>query len=307
MGAVIRDGFAVVDKPSGWTSHDVVARCRRFFQTRKVGHAGTLDPMATGVLVLGIGKGTRLLSHVVGVGKTYEATIRLGHATDTDDSDGNITSTHDASAVSDADVAQALAQLSGTFAQVPSTVSAIKVDGKRAYARVKSGEDVTLKPRTVTVEWTAVGSLREVSAAPELRECDVVVEVSSGTYVRALARDLGEILGVGGHLTSLRRTRVGKFSLEQASLVSDIEALHDAGVFPPLMTLGRAASHVMSTLRVGVQEARALTYGQRPAAPQETPADVPVAIIGPDDSLVAVAQVDSGTLRPVSVFQDPGP
>ena len=307
MGAVIRDGFAVVDKPSGWTSHDVVARCRRFFQTRKVGHAGTLDPMATGVLVLGIGKGTRLLSHVVGVGKTYEATIRLGHATDTDDSDGNITSTHDASAVSDADVAQALAQLSGTFAQVPSTVSAIKVDGKRAYARVKSGEDVTLKPRTVTVEWTAVGSLREVSAAPELRECDVVVEVSSGTYVRALARDLGEILGVGGHLTSLRRTRVGKFSLEQASLVSDIEALHDAGVFPPLMTLGRAASHVMSTLRVGAQEARALTYGQRPAAPQETPADVPVAIIGPDDSLVAVAQVDSGTLRPVSVFQDPGP
>src|SRR5690606_32602498 len=206
----VADGILVVDKPSGWTSHDVVARTRRLAATRKVGHAGTLDPMATGVLVLGINKGTRLLTFLVGCDKDYAATIRLGQSTNTDDAEGEVVSASGAGHLGAAEVSAAVARLTGEIEQVPSTVSAIKVDGRRAYARARAGEDVTLAARPVTVSRFEVLDRRagDAGTVPVL-DLDVAVTVSSGTYVRALARDLGTALGCGGHLTHLRRTRVG--------------------------------------------------------------------------------------------------
>ena len=200
-------GLVVVDKPAGLTSHDVVARLRRILRTRKVGHAGTLDPMATGVLVCGVGRGTKLLGHLALDTKAYTATIRLGAATTTDDAEGEVVTTADPSAVGDDAVADGIAALTGPILQVPSSVSAIKVDGRRAYARVRAGEAVVLPPRPVTVEAFTLLARRGA-------DLDVAVECSSGTYVRALARDLGAALGVGGHLTALRRTRVGPFHLD---------------------------------------------------------------------------------------------
>src|SRR5919107_1010880 len=190
-------GLVVVDKPAGLTSHDVVARLRRILRTRKVGHAGTLDPMATGVLVCGVGRGTKLLGPLALDSKAYTATIRLGAATTTDDAEGEIVTTADTSAVTDEVIAAGIAGLTGPILQVPSSVSAIKIDGKRAYARVRAGEQVDLPPRPVTVSAFSLLARR----GPDV---DVVVECSSGTYVRALARDLGAGLGVGGHLTALR-------------------------------------------------------------------------------------------------------
>lgn len=208
-------GIVVVDKPPGLTSHDVVGRLRRTFRTRKVGHAGTLDPMATGVLVCGVERGTKLLGHLALDTKAYAATIRLGAATTTDDAEGEVLTTADASAVTDAAVAAGIAALSGAIQQVPSSVSAIKVDGRRAYARVRAGEEVVLAARPVTVSEFALLARRG-------DDLDVVVECSSGTYVRALARDLGAALGVGGHLTALRRTRVGPFVLEHARTLDEL-------------------------------------------------------------------------------------
>ena len=209
-------GLVVVDKPGGLTSHDVVARLRRILRTRKVGHAGTLDPMATGVLVCGVGRGTKLLGHLALDTKAYTATIRLGATTTTDDAEGEVVATADASAVGDSDIAAGIAALTGPILQVPSSVSAIKVDGRRAYARVRAGEEVVLPPRPVTV---SAFTLVERRGA----DLDVAVECSSGTYVRALARDLGAALGVGGHLTALRRTRVGPFRLDHARTLPELE------------------------------------------------------------------------------------
>jgi tRNA pseudouridine55 synthase len=203
-------GLVVVDKPDGLTSHDVVARVRRILGTRKVGHAGTLDPMATGVLVLGIERATKLLGHLALDTKAYLATIRLGSATTTDDAQGEVLSTEDASGVADDAVAAGIRVLTGHIQQVPSAVSAVKVDGKRAYARVRAGEEVALAARPVEVSRFDLLATRREGAVVEL---DVMVECSSGTYVRALARDLGADLGVGGHLGALRRTRVGPFDL----------------------------------------------------------------------------------------------
>ena len=211
-------GLLVVDKPAGWTSHDVVGKVRGLVGTRKVGHAGTLDPMATGVLVLGIERATKLLGHLALDTKTYLATIRLGAETSTDDAEGEPTATADASGVDDAAIAAGVAALTGDIAQVPSTVSAIKVDGKRAYERARAGEEVTLAARPVHVARFDVLSTRREGPAVDL---DVLVDCSSGTYVRALARDLGRGLGVGGHLTALRRTRVGPFTLEHARDLRD--------------------------------------------------------------------------------------
>ncbi len=208
-------GIVVVDKPPGLTSHDVVGRLRRTFRTRKVGHAGTLDPMATGVLVCGVERGTKLLGHLALDTKAYAATIRLGAATTTDDAEGEVLTTADASAVTDDAVAAGIAALTGAIEQVPSSVSAIKVDGRRAYARVRAGEEVVLAARPVTVSEFALLARRG-------EDLDVVVECSSGTYVRALARDLGAALGVGGHLTALRRTRVGPFVLEHARTLDEL-------------------------------------------------------------------------------------
>jgi tRNA pseudouridine55 synthase len=208
-------GLLVVDKPSGLTSHDVVARLRRLLGTRKIGHAGTLDPMATGVLVCGVGRGTKLLGHLALDSKAYTATIRLGASTTTDDADGEIVSTADPVGITDSSIAAGMAALTGDIQQVPSSVSAIKVAGQRAYARVRAGEPVVLPARPVTVSAFTLS----VRRGPEL---GVTVECSSGTYVRALARDLGAALGVGGHLTALRRTRVGPFTLDRARTLEQL-------------------------------------------------------------------------------------
>ncbi len=207
------DGLLVVDKATGWTSHDVVGRCRRLAATRKVGHAGTLDPMATGVLVVGIGRATRLLGHLALTTKAYDATIRLGQSTVTDDAEGAVVDACDASGVTIEQVTSVLDDFRGDITQVPSSVSAIKVKGERAYARVRAGEQVILPPRPVHVAYLAVNAFRHGGSLIDL---DVEIECSTGTYVRALARDIGAGLGVGGHLTALRRTRVGGYPAREA-------------------------------------------------------------------------------------------
>jgi tRNA pseudouridine55 synthase len=249
-------GLIIVDKPGGMTSHDVVSKVRRIARTRRVGHAGTLDPMATGVLVLGVERATRLLNHLVLTDKTYAATIRLGAATTTDDADGEPLSTADASAVRLAAIGAAIMPLTGDIMQRPSSVSAIKVDGERAYARVRAGETVELDARPVTV------SRFEITAAPRTvgRFCDieVVVDCSSGTYIRALARDLGESLGVGGHLTALRRTRVGPFTLDQALTLEALAELPDPIVLP----LTQAIAAAMPVRALTADEAAELSFGR---------------------------------------------
>ncbi|ETT27646.1 tRNA pseudouridine synthase B [Rhodococcus rhodochrous ATCC 21198] len=219
--ALARAGLLVVDKDPGMTSHDVVARCRRLLGTRKVGHAGTLDPMATGVLVLGVERATKMLGLLALTTKAYSATIRLGQSTVTDDAEGEVLATTDASAVADEAIAAAVAALTGEISQVPASVSAIKIDGKRAYARMREGETVELAARPVTVSRFEVLSRRTTSDG--FVDLDVEVECSSGTYIRALARDLGAALGVGAHLTALRRTRVGPFGLEHARTLAQLE------------------------------------------------------------------------------------
>ncbi|WP_336081613.1 tRNA pseudouridine(55) synthase TruB [Nocardia sp. SSK8] len=227
-------GLVIVDKDGGWTSHDVVARSRRLLRTKKVGHAGTLDPMATGVLVLGVERATKLLGQLILTTKAYTATIRLGQATITDDAEGETTATTPALHLTDDAIAAGIAALTGDIQQVPATVSAIKVDGERAYARARAGEDVQLAARPVTVSRFAVLARRDV-AEGEFVDLDVEVECSSGTYIRALARDLGAALGVGGHLTALRRTRVGPFTLEHARTLEQLAAAAEAE--QPLLSL----------------------------------------------------------------------
>jgi len=219
--ALTRAGLLVVDKPAGMTSHDVVARCRRLLGTRKVGHAGTLDPMATGVLVLGIERATKLLGLLALTTKSYTATVRLGQSTVTDDAEGETTATTDATHVTDEQIGAAVAALTGDIEQIPASVSAIKIDGKRAYARMREGETVELKARPVTVSRFDVRARRDVPEGGFV-DLDVDVDCSSGTYIRALARDLGAALGVGGHLTVLRRTKVGPFGLEHARTLEQL-------------------------------------------------------------------------------------
>lgn len=214
-------GLVVVDKPSGMTSHDVVARCRRIFSTRKVGHAGTLDPMATGVLVVGIERATKILGLLTATDKSYAATIRLGQTTTTEDADGAVLQTVSASGVMDADVEAAVSALRGDISQIPSAVSAVKVGGKRAYQLAREGHTVELAARPVLIGRFEV---RDIRRQGDLVDVDVEVDCSSGTYIRALARDVGVALGVGGHLTALRRTRVGRFGLDEART---LEALAD--------------------------------------------------------------------------------
>ena len=253
------EGLLLVDKPSGWTSHDVVARIRRVCGTRRVGHAGTLDPMATGVLVLGVGRATKLLTFLVGCDKGYAATVRLGESTVTDDAEGDVVASADASDVSRAAIDAAVAGLTGAIQQVPSSVSAIKIDGQRSYARVRSGEDVKLAARPVTVSRFAVLDVRTAGTGLDV---DIEVEVSSGTYVRALARDLGSALGVGGHLTALRRTRVGRYAIADAV---PLESLEPGGPVP-LVSMGDAA-------RAQFAAARADRRGGHSGRPRPTHTD----------------------------------
>lgn len=253
---MVSPGILLVDKPAGLTSHDVVARTRRALGTRKVGHAGTLDPMATGLLVIGVEGATRLLTYIVGADKTYHATIRLGQTTGTDDADGEIVTTAseaDVLGVTPERVAAGIAALTGRISQVPSSVSAIKVDGRRAYDRVRAGEEVVLAAREVTVSRFDVLAER---TADGFRDLDVVVDCSSGTYIRSLARDLGADLGVGGHLTALRRTKVGDFDVADAAMIDDIDVA-------ALLTPAAAAARVLDVLPVSNAEATDLRHGKR--------------------------------------------
>jgi tRNA pseudouridine55 synthase len=284
---VATSGLVVVDKPGGMTSHDVVSRVRRLARTRRVGHGGTLDPMATGVLVVGVEKATRLLTYVIGSTKEYRATIRLGQSTITDDADGEIVSTMDASGVPDEAVRAGLAALTGDILQVPSAVSAIKVSGVRSYARVRSGEDVALAARPVTVSRLALLALRRDGTDVDV---DVDVACSSGTYVRALARDLGAALGVGGHLTALRRTAVGAFTLAEARTLDELGTLDD----PVAMPLVAAADRCFPRRDATPEEARVLSHGG-PLAPVGIVE--PYAVFAPDGSVLGIVRERGGKAR----------
>ncbi len=257
-------GFLVVDKPAGITSHQVVSRARRALGTKKIGHAGTLDPLATGVLLLGVGAGTRLLGHLILAGKTYEATIRLGISTVTDDAEGEVTAALGASGLGREAIEDAVARFRGDIVQVPSSVSAIKVNGQRAYAMVRKGHDVQLAGRPVRVDRFDVLAVRPVDAVGVVCvDIDAVVDCSSGTYIRALARDVGTALGTGGHLTALRRTRVGAFTL--ADVTWDA-APHDPAMGewtpPALVPLVDLARRCFPCVEVDADAARDVGYGR---------------------------------------------
>ncbi|WP_327069151.1 tRNA pseudouridine(55) synthase TruB [Kitasatospora sp. NBC_01250] len=291
------DGLVIVDKPEGITSHGVVARLRRLAGTRKVGHAGTLDPMATGVLVIGVERATRLLGHLMLTAKTYEATIRLGQTTITDDREGEVTASVPAGAVSREAIDEQIAVLTGEIMQVPSKVSAIKIDGKRSYHRVREGEDFELPARPTTVHSFTVHELREAVAedGTPVLDLDVTVECSSGTYIRALARDLGGALGVGGHLTALRRTKVGPYSVESAHTLEQLE--EQLTVLP----IGEAAAAAFPRWDVGEEDARRLSTGVRLPAPG-LGVDGPIAVFGPGEQFLALVEEQGGQAKPVAVF-----
>jgi tRNA pseudouridine55 synthase len=290
-----RPGFVVVDKPSGLTSHDVVSRARRLAGTRRVGHAGTLDPMATGVLLLGVERATKLLGHLALTDKAYEATIRLGQSTVTDDAEGSVTSTAPVDGVTERALAAAVVPLTGAISQVPSRVSAIKVDGKRSYQRVREGEDVRLTARPVTVSRFDVVQARpaRTSDGGAVLDVDVVVDCSTGTYVRALARDLGEALGVGGHLTRLRRTRVGAFGLDRARTLEQLEEAWE------VLSVEDVVSSLYPRRDVDEDVAPAVRNGGRLELLDERG---PVAVFSPDGRALAVMEPRDGALRPLVIL-----
>ncbi|NUP74453.1 MAG: tRNA pseudouridine(55) synthase TruB [Sinomonas sp.] len=285
-------GLVIVDKPQGWTSHDVVGRVRRLAGTRKVGHAGTLDPMATGVLVVGINRATRLLSYIVGTTKTYTATIRLGQSTVTDDAEGEVVSETIAAAVTEEQIRDATLRLTGDILQVPSSVSAIKVAGQRSYARVRAGEDVELVARPVTVYSFDIHEIRRERGG-RVQDLDVTVQCSSGTYIRALARDLGASLGVGGHLTALRRTQVGPYGIDAARTLDELA--EDLEVLP----LSDAARALLPVRELTNEEAVELSFGRR-IAPSGR--DAVTAAFSPDGHLVALLKDAGAAAKPELVF-----
>ncbi|MCZ2824136.1 MULTISPECIES: tRNA pseudouridine(55) synthase TruB [unclassified Modestobacter] len=299
--ADVPPSLLLVDKAGGMTSHDVVARARRVLSVRKVGHAGTLDPMATGLLVLGVGSATRLLGHLAGSDKTYEATVRLGQTTVTDDREGEVTATASAAGVTEDAVRAALAGQVGPLQQVPSSVSAVKVDGRRSYDRVRAGEEFELAARSVTVHRVDVHAVRRPT--PDLVDVDVTVCCSTGTYIRAIARDVGADLGVGGHLTALRRTSSGPFATTAARPVEEAAgALAGPGGGPGVLGLTDAARAVFPARELTAEEAVALGYGQRVPA---TGAPGLHAAIAPDGRLVALVE-DAGSVARVTVGFPPG-
>jgi tRNA pseudouridine(55) synthase len=298
--ADVPPGLLLVDKPGGMTSHDVVARARRVLSVRRVGHAGTLDPMATGLLVLGVGTATRLLGYVGGHDKTYEATVRLGQATVTDDREGEVVATTSAAHLDDDAVTAALAAQTGPLLQVPSSVSAVKVAGRRSYDRVRAGEEVVLEPRAVTVHRLDVR--RVTRPTPDLVDVDVTVTCTAGTYIRAIARDAGAALGVGGHLTALRRTASGPFSVAAATPVEEAGQALTAGGGAGVLGLTDAARAVFPVRTLTEEEARALGFGQRIPA-----TGVPGlhAAVDAEDRLVALVE-DAGATACVAVGFPPG-
>lgn len=342
-------GLLIADKRPGMSSHGVVGRARRAYNTRKVGHAGTLDPMATGVLVLGVGKGTKLIHYLGGADKTYVATVRLGQATITDDRLGEASfwgAPKDVLALTDAEIQSALLPLTGDILQRPSTFSAIKIDGKRAYARARAGESVEIAARPVTVSEFSAGPL-SAAVAPDVldlsdvgdglttanpdvvapvegavvRDIDVTVSCSSGTYIRALARDLGEALGVGGHLTMLRRSHVGPFSLADCPDWLDADGEFDSA--PVMLSMAEAASRILPSMTITAEDRAALGFGKElrktlgewttagqpgPAGSGRNPALV--ALLCPAGELVAIVESrgksDHVSLKPATVFHPTG-
>ncbi|MCW2784491.1 MAG: truB [Marmoricola sp.] len=291
MTDVQRSGVVVVDKPAGITSHDVVARIRRLAGTRKVGHAGTLDPMATGVLVVGINRATRLLGHLLLTDKGYDATVRLGASTTTDDAEGDVLTTSPVDDVTEDAVRAGLAAMVGEIDQVPSAVSAIKIDGKRAYERVRAGEDVQIAARRVRIGSIGVARIEHVDGFVDV---DVSVQCSSGTYIRAIARDLGSALGVGGHLTALRRTSVGEFDLGAAHTLDEL-----ADEFA-LVDIAAAARSSFPAYELDDVQASLVRVGRK--LPLDLPAEGAVAVFAPDGEFLALYERGGELARPVAVF-----
>jgi tRNA pseudouridine55 synthase len=285
------DGFLIVDKKPGMTSHDVVAMSRKALGTRKVGHAGTLDPMATGVLVLGFGNGTRLLQYITDGDKSYTATIVLGASTVTDDHEGEILKATDAQAVDDSDIKRILSAMVGTISQRPSSVSAVKVDGERAYDRVRAGEVFELAARTVTISNLDILEIRHLETTTEV---DIDVTCSAGTFIRAIARDLGDELKVGGHLRALRRTRVAGFALDVATTVEDLKAKNFTALH-----LTDVARRTFQARELTVEEVRELSFG-RPLSPSAS--EGIFAGISPENELIALLKNESDKAKPVAVF-----
>ncbi|MBO2446696.1 tRNA pseudouridine(55) synthase TruB [Actinomadura barringtoniae] len=284
-------GLVVVDKPADWTSHDVVGKLRRLARTRRVGHAGTLDPMATGVLVIGVEKATRLLGHLALTEKGYDGTIRLGQTTNTDDAEGEITASASAAAVTDEALHAGIAKLTGEIQQVPPQVSAIKVNGERAYKMARKGEEVELKARPVTIHDFTV---KEIRRDGDLIDLDVSIACSSGTYIRALARDLGADLGCGGHLTALRRTRVGPYDL---SMARTIEQLTEEFAILPM---AEAVAAAFPRRDVTEDDARKVMHGGKLPAAGLGPG--PVGVFAPDGTLLALVEEQGHAAKPLAVF-----
>jgi tRNA pseudouridine55 synthase len=280
-------GLVVVDKPAGLTSHDVVAQVRRLAGTRKVGHAGTLDPMATGVLVLGVNRATRLLGHLLLTDKVYDATLRLGSSTTTDDAQGEVIATVATGDITEERILNQLSGLVGEIDQVPSAVSAIKVDGRRAYERVRAGEQVELAARQVRVDSIEVHRMRLGSESVDL---DVSVRCSSGTYIRAIARDLGDLLGTGGHMTALRRTAVGPFGLAAAHT---LEQLQDDLVTIPIAEAARTGFPSYDLDEASAADVR---FGRRVMV--DLNATGPVALFAPDGEFLALYERDVDSTDP---------
>jgi len=294
-------GLLLIDKESDWTSHDVVAKSRGIVGTRKVGHAGTLDPMATGLLILGVESATKLLTFIVGEDKTYKATIRLGANTVTDDREGDVlklASVGEVLAISLPAIEAAIENLRGEIQQVPSSVSAIKVDGQRAYAAVRGGSEVKLAPRSVTISTFSIDAEPKLVEGGQYLDIDVTVECSSGTYIRALARDLGEALGVGGHLTALRRTRIGKYSVDQAKKLSELTK-ENVQILPAAL----AAAQQFEVRKLSEQDVIDLRHGKRLAA-GENKSKQPLAGIDDQGQLVAILERSGSQLKSVVVFNE---
>jgi len=285
------DGFLVVDKAGGMTSHDVVAVGRKALGTRKVGHAGTLDPMATGILVLGFGNGTRLLQYITDGDKSYVATVVLGASTVTDDQEGEVLSSTDASQVSDSDIEKYIREMIGTIAQRPSSVSAVKVGGERAYDRVRAGEKFELEARQVTITQLDIRAIRHLEVTTEV---DIAVTCSAGTFIRAIARDLGDQLKVGGYLSALRRTRVAGFTERDAVSFEDLKAQK----FTPL-ALADVARTTFTPRELSLDEVQELSFG-RPLS--ENGNTVINAGMSPDNRLIALLKDEGGKAKPVAVF-----
>jgi tRNA pseudouridine55 synthase len=287
----MNDGFLVVDKAGGMTSHDVVAVGRKALGTRKVGHAGTLDPMATGILVLGFGNGTRLLQYITDGDKSYVATIVLGASTITDDKEGEVLSSADASGVADSEIERVLKSMVGTIAQRPSSVSAVKVGGERAYDRVRAGETFELDSRQVTISQLDILAIRHLDKTTEV---DIEVTCSAGTFIRAIGRDLGIELKVGGHLSALRRTRVAGFSEKDAVSFDDLKAQKFTA-----LALADVARVTFAVRELTLEEVHELSFGR---ALSENGRTSITAALSPDNRLIALLHDEGAKAKPIAVF-----